>query len=145
MVKVLVVQGAGMNMRGKAQIDIFGTDTLDQINSRIREWGKSLGIDLEIFHSNIEGEVVNKLYEAHDSGVDAVVMNPAGYTTGTGPLLGAITQIKCPVIEVHASNPSARGTVSQVQRVSKGLVYGFGYFGYYLALQAAKDLASKKK
>jgi len=145
MVKVLVVQGAGMNMRGKAQIELFGTDTLDQVNARIRDWAKGLGVEVDIFHSNIEGEVVNKLYQAHDSGVDAVVMNPAGYTTGTGALLTAITQIKCPVIEVHASNPATRGTVSNVQKVAKGLVYGFGYFGYYLALQAAKDMALKKK
>ena len=142
MTKVLVIQGAGMNMRGKAQIEIFGTDTLDQINQQIMDYAKSLGVDVEIFHSNIEGEVVNALYQAHDADVDAVVINPAGYTTGTGPLLGAIGQVRLPVIEVHASNPTSRGTVSKVQPLCKGSVYGFGVYGYYLALEAAKNLTA---
>lgn len=144
MTKVLVVQGAGMNMRGKAQIEVFGTATLEQINRQIRGYAKKLGIEVEIFHSNIEGEVVNALYQAHDSDVDAVVMNPAGYTTGTGPLLGAIRQVRYPVIEVHASNPTSRGTVSHVLPACKGCVYGFGVYGYYLALEAAKNLTSPK-
>ncbi|MFB3092389.1 MAG: type II 3-dehydroquinate dehydratase [Dehalococcoidia bacterium] len=142
MTKVLVIQGAGMNMRGKAQIEIFGTTTLDQINQHVRDYARELHVEVEIFHSNIEGEVVNALYAAHDGEVDAVVINPAGYTTGTGPLLGAIAQVRYPVIEVHASNPTSRGTVSKVQPVCKGSIYGFGVYGYYLALEAAKNLTS---
>ena len=141
MTKILVIQGAGMNMRGRAQIEIFGTTTLDEINDAVRRYAGELGVEVEIFHSNIEGEVVNALYAAHDGDVDAAVINPSGYTTGTGPLLTAITQVRFPVIEVHASNPSGRGVVSKVQPVSRGLVYGFGVFGYYLALRGAKDLA----
>ena len=140
MTKVLVIQGAGMNMRGKVQVEIFGPDTLDQINERVRGYAESLGIDVEVYHSNIEGEVVNALYDAHDRDVDAVLINPAGYATGTGPLRAAIAQISCPVIEVHASNPTARGTVSNVLPVCKGSVYGFGVYGYYLALEAIKHL-----
>ena len=141
MTKILVIQGAGMNMRGRAQIEIFGTTTLDEINDAVRRYAEELGVEVEIFHSNIEGEVVNALYAAHDGDVDAAVINPSGYTTGTGPLLSAIGQVRFPVIEVHASNPSGRGVVSNVQPVSRGLVYGFGVFGYYLALRGAKDLA----
>ena len=142
MTKVLVIQGAGMNMRGKAQLETFGTTTLDQINEQIRAYGEGLGLDVEIIHSNIEGEVVNALYEAHDRKFDAALINPAGYTTGTGPLRNAITQVDFPVIEVHASNPAARGTVSNVLPVCKGSVYGFGVYGYYLALEAIKHLNS---
>ena len=141
MTKILVIQGAGMNMRGRAQIEIFGTTTLDEINDAVRRYAGELGVEVEIFHSNIEGEVVNALYAAHDGDVDAAVINPSGYTTGTGPLLTAITQVRFPVIEVHASNPSARGVVSKVQPACRGLVYGFGVFGYYLALRGAKELA----
>ena len=141
MTKILVIQGAGMNMRGRAQIEIFGTTTLDEINDAVRRYAEELGVEVEIFHSNIEGEVVNALYDAHDGNVDAAVINPSGYTTGTGPLLTAITQVGFPVIEVHASNPSARGVVSNVQPVSRGLVYGFGVFGYYLEMRGAKELA----
>ena len=140
MTKVLVIQGAGMNMRGKVQLEVFGPTTLDQINEQVLGYAEALGVDVEIFHSNIEGEVVNALYEAHDGDIDAALINPAGYTTGSGPLKAAIAQVKFPVIEVHASNPTARGTVSNIQPVSKGSVYGFGVYGYYLALEAVKHM-----
>ena len=140
MTKVLVIQGAGMNMRGKIGVETFGPNTLEQINEQIRGYAEGLGVDVEIFHSNVEGEVVNALYDAHDRDLDAVVINPAGYTTGTGPMRGAISQIKCPVIEVHASNPTARGTVSAVLPVCKGSVYGFGVYGYRLALEAVQHM-----
>ena len=140
MSKVLVIQGAGMNMRGRSQVEIFGPQTLEQINEQIQGYAEGMGIDLELFHSNIEGEVVNALYDAHDRDFDAVLINPAGYTTGTGPLRSAITQIKCPVIEVHASNPTSRGTISQVLPVCKGAVYGFGVYGYRLALEAVQQM-----
>ncbi len=139
--KVLVIQGAGMNMRGKVQVETFGPMTLDEMNQQILGYAEGLGIDVELFHSNIEGEVVNALYDAHDRDFDAALINPAGYTTSTGPIRGAITQVKYPVIEVHASNPTARGTVSQVLPVCKGAVYGFGVYGYKLALEAVKHMA----
>ena len=142
MTKVLVIQGAGMNMRGKSQVEIFGTATLDQINEEVRGYGDSLGVDVEFFHSNIEGEVVNALYDAHDRGVDVVLINPAGFTTNTGPLRNAITQVRFPVLEVHASNPTSRGLISSILPVCRGSVYGFGVYGYYLALEAAKRLSS---
>ncbi len=141
MTKVLVIQGAGMNMRGKSQLDIFGPTTLDQINEQILGYAEGLGIDVELYHSNIEGEVVNAIYDAHDRQIDAAVINPAGYTTTTGPLRAAITQVGFPFIEVHASNPTARGTVSNVLPVCKGSVYGFGVYGYYLALEAVKHMS----
>ena len=143
MPKVLVIQGAGMNMRGKVQVEVFGTSTLDDINKEINGYGQELGIDIEIFHSNIEGEVVNCLYSAHDAGdVDACLINPAGWTTSSGVLRAAIAQVRFPVIEVHASNPTSRGTVATIQPVSKGAVYGFGYYGYYLALEGLKHQLS---
>ena len=139
--KVLVIQGAGMNMRGKVQVETFGPMTLDEMNEQILGFAEGLGMDVELFHSNIEGEVVNALYDAHDRNFDAALINPAGYTTSTGPIRGAITQVKYPVIEVHASNPTARGTVSEVLPVCKGAVYGFGVYGYKLALEAVKHMA----
>ena len=143
MTKVLVIQGAGMNMRGKSRLDIFGPTTLDQINEQILGYAEGLGIDVELYHSNIEGEVVNAIYDAHDRQIDAAVINPAGYTTTTGPLRAAITQVGFPFIEVHASNPTARGTVSNVLPVCKGSVYGFGVYGYYLALEAVKHMCAE--
>jgi 3-dehydroquinate dehydratase-2 len=141
MSKVLVVQGAGMDMRGKAQVEIFGPMTLSEMNEQIRGYAEGLGIEIELFQSNIEGEVVNALYDAHERNFDAALINPAGYTTVSGPLRSAITQVKFPVIEVHASNPTSRGTVSQVLPVCKGAVYGFGVYGYRLALEAVQQMA----
>ena len=140
MSKVLVIQGAGMNMRGKSQVEIFGSATLDEIDEQIRGYAEALGVDVEMFHSNIEGEVVNALYDAHERDFDAALINPAGYTTVAGPLRSAITQVKFPVYEVHVSNPTARGTVSQVLPVCKGAVYGCGVYGYRLALEAVQQL-----
>jgi 3-dehydroquinate dehydratase-2 len=141
MTKVLVIQGAGMNMRGKSQVEIFGPATLDQIDEQIRGYAEGLGIDVEMFHSNIEGEVANALYDAHERDFDACLINPAGYTTVVGPLRSAITQVKFPVFEVHVSNPTSRGTVSQVLPVCKGAVYGCGVYGYRLALEAVQQLS----
>ena len=131
-----------MNMRGRAQIEIFGTTTLDEINDAVQQYAEELGVEVEIFHSNIEGEVVNALYAAHDGDVDAAVINPSGYTTGTGPLLTAITQVRFPVIEVHASNPSGRGVWSPTySRLAEDWCTALASLGTILALRGAKDLA----
>ena len=143
MPKVLIVHGAGMNMRGKAQIDIHGPMTLPQYDEHIRKYASELGIEVEIFHSNIEGEVINKFYEAHERAVDAAIINPAGYSTGHRALNNAISHVRFPTIEVHVSNPARRGGESEVTRVCRGAVMGFGVFGYYLALRGIKDLLAK--
>lgn len=140
MTKVLVVHGAGMNMRGKAQIEIFGSMTLPEYDRHIRAYASELGIDVEIFHSNIEGEVVNKFYDAHERGVDAAIINPAGYTAGYPALLAAISQVRFPTMELHISNPAQRGRVSDIARVSRGVVTGFGIFGYYIAFRGIVEL-----
>lgn len=144
MPKILVVHGAGMNMRGKVQIDVFGPMTLPQYDEQIREYASELNIEVEIFHSNIEGEVVNKFYAALDGGVDAAIINPAGYATGYPALMAAIAQVRFPTIELHISNPAARGRESEVTRVSRGIVAGFGIYGYYLALRGIKEMLSAK-
>lgn len=137
--KVLVVQGAGMNMRGKTQTEVFGTMTLDEYNQHIRQYAIDLNIDLEIFHSNVEGEVINRLYAANDEKFDAALFNPAGFSRGYPALTAAISQVAFPVIEVHISNPVRRGPVSDTAQVSLGMVTGFGVLGYYLALRGLRD------
>ena len=144
MTKILVLHGAAMDMRGKAQtaIDRWGPDTLDDYDRKIREYADELGVEVETFHSNLEGEVVNKLYQAHQGDVDAAIINPAGYTRGYPALVGAIAEVRFPVIEVHLSNPMSRGGVSEIAPPSKGLLYGFGVFGYYLAMRGLLDASS---
>jgi 3-dehydroquinate dehydratase II len=124
MTRVLVIHGAGMNMRGKVQVDIFGPMTLPEYNERIRGYAKELGVEVEIFHSNIEGEIVNRLYTANDEGFDAM---------------------KFPTVEVHISNPIRRGPASQTAAVSQSVVAGFGIGGYALALRGIRDMSAAKK
>jgi 3-dehydroquinate dehydratase-2 len=145
MTKVLVIHGAGMNMRGKVQTEIFGPMTLPEYDERIRGYAAELGLEIEIFHSNIEGEVVNKFYEANDRGFDAALFNPAAFGSGYPALVAAISQVRFPTIEVHISNPVRRGPASETARVSQGMVTGFGLPGYYLALRGVKDLLAAKK
>jgi len=140
MPKVLVVHGAGMNMRGKAQIDVFGPMKLPEYDRHIRKYASELGIKVEIFHSNIEGEVINRFYAAHDKGMDGAIINPAGYTTGHPALAAAIAQLKFPTIELHISNPARRGRVSEIATATRGVVTGFGIFGYYLALRGIREI-----
>lgn len=144
MSKVLIVHGAGMNMRGKVQTEIFGTMTLPEYDEQISKYAAELGFEVEIFHSNIAGEVINKFYEAHDRGVDAALINPAGYSTGHPALVAAIAQVGFPTIEVHISNPARRGGVSEIARVSQGVITGFGIFGYYLALRGVRELLAAR-
>ena len=141
MAKILVIHGAGMNMRGKSQLDVFGPMTLAQYDEHIRAYASQLGVELEVFHSNVEGDVIDKLYAAHDAGIGGCIINPAGFTTGYGALNAAIAQVRFPTIEVHVSNPALRGRISDVGRHTRGVVTGFGIYGYFLALQGLLELA----
>ena len=145
MPKVLIIHGAGMNMRGRVQIETFGPMTLADYDKKINEYASELGVSVETFHSNIEGEVINRLYEAHDGDVDAALINPAGYSSGYPGLVAAIGQVRFPTIEVHISNPASRGSASEVARACRGTITGFGLFGYYLGLRAAMDLVSDSR
>ena len=140
MAKILVLHGLGMNMRGKVQTGTFGTQTLEEYDEYIQRCATELGVELEIFHSNIEGEVVNRIYAAHDGGdFDAALFNPAAYSSGHPGVLAAIAQVDFPFYEIHISNPAARGGQSQVAGVSKGVITGFGLFGYYLGMRGVVD------
>jgi 3-dehydroquinate dehydratase II len=136
MPRVLVIHGAGMNMRGKMQVDIFGPMTLPEYDERIRGYAKELGV---------EGEIVNRLYTANDQGFDAAIFNPAAFGTGYPALVAAISQVKFPTIEVHISNPIRRGPASQTAAVSQGVVAGFGIAGYALALRGIREMSAAKK
>jgi len=143
MAKILVIHGAGMNMRGKVQTEIFGPMTLPEYDERIRGYANELGVEIEIFHSNIEGDVINRLYAASDQGFDAAIFNPAGFSRGYPALVAAISQVKFPTIELHMSNPVRRGPVSETATVSQGMVTGFGIVGYYLGLRGLRDTLKK--
>jgi 3-dehydroquinate dehydratase-2 len=135
MAKFLVIHGAGMNMRGKVDVETFGPMTLPEYDVKIQGYAKELGVEVKCFQSNIEGEVVNAIYAAHEDGTDAIIINPAGYTRDATVLVAAMRQVSVPSIEVHITNPTARGSASVVLPACKRSVYGYGIYGYYLAMK----------
>lgn len=140
MAKVLVLHGQGMELRGKVDVEIFGTMTLPEYDEHINSYASDVGVDVEIFHSNEESEVIAKL-KASDA--DAALINPGGYTTGHPELADTIRNGSIPTLEVHMSNPASRGRVSEIGPACKGVITGMGIVGYYLGLQAAKSLADE--
>ena len=131
--KVLVIQGAGMDLRGKTDVEIFGPETLPEINARIEADASVLGATVDIRQSNSEAEAADWVLAAAES-FDALIINPSGFTLSDGELLEALRGLSVPAIEVHASNPSARGVQSTITPLCKGAVCGFGYDGYRIAL-----------
>lgn len=141
MPNILVIHGAGIDMRGKTQIDIFGSETMEDYNSTIIKYAEQLEFTVDIFHSNIEGEIINKLYEGQTTGkYVAAIINPAGFSVGYPALSAAISQVEYPTIEVHISNPAKRGFNSDIATVCKGSITGLGLHGYYVAMKSILDL-----
>ena len=104
------------------------------IRRGIRAYAKELGIEVEIFHSNIEGEVINRLFAAHDEALLAAIINPAGFTRGYPALVAAIGNVGYPTIEVHyLQSGAARRRCREVATSCLGTVSGFGIAGYALA------------
>lgn len=141
MTRVLIIQGAGMDRRGKAQVDLFGPETLEEINAQIEHHARELALEVEILQSNDESEVVERLQALDPATIDAMIINPGGFTATTGPLPETIRHLPFPAYEVHASNPAARGIQSTVLPVCRGAVCGFGYAGYRLVLAAIAEQA----
>ena len=142
MSNILVIHGAGIDMRGKTQVDIFGSETMSDYNSAIIKYAEQLEFTVDIFHSNIEGEIINKIYDAQNKGCHAAIINPAGFSIGYPALCAAISQVEYPTIEVHISNPAKRGQTSDISTVCKGSVTGLGLQGYYVAMRAISDIIS---
>jgi 3-dehydroquinate dehydratase-2 len=136
--KVLVIQGAGMDRRGKAQVEVFGPETLEEINRLIEDAARALAIEVEIFFDNDEAKAAQKLRDSA-AGIDGLLINPAGFTACADVLRDAVAELEVPVFEVHGSNPSARGVESVFRAHCTGAVCGFGYGGYSLALRALRD------
>mmetsp|Transcript_22856 Transcript_22856/g.25430 ORF Transcript_22856/g.25430 Transcript_22856/m.25430 type:complete len:152 (-) Transcript_22856:175-630(-) len=148
MARFLVIHGAGMNMRGKVNIEKFGPKTLPEYNNEIKEYAKGVSAKVDIFQSNVEGEVINKLYSTFDSQeYNGVVINPSGFTLGYRALSNAIKEVnsKVPVVEVHISNPSSRNVHSDMAGSCSGVIHGFGVFGYKLGFLALQDICNKIK
>ena len=137
--KVLVIHGPNLNLLGKREPEVYGNATLDDINSSLSERADEIGVKLECFQSNHEGEIIDKIGSA-DS--DVLIINPAGLTHTSVALSDSLSAFSGRVIEVHLSNIFAREEFRQrtITTASvEGMICGFGVKSYLLALDAACD------
>jgi 3-dehydroquinate dehydratase-2 len=140
--KVLVIHGPNLNLLGTREPDVYGRTTLDGIDAMLREEAGRLGIDLECYQSNVEGDLVTAIQNARGR-ADVIVLNAAAYTHTSVALRDAVAAVAIPTIEVHLSNVYAREPFrhhSHIAPVAVGVISGFGAESYRLALQAAAGL-----
>lgn len=148
MEKILMLHGINHNMFGHRDVNLYGTVTFEEINEQMMEKAKELGVELEIFQTNYEGAFVEKIHEAYRNKVDAVIVNPGGWTNYTIGVKDAIAILTCPVIEVHMSNTFKKhnGQVrGDTTVLASGILIGLGVKTYTLGLQAAVELARDRK
>ena len=140
--KILVLNGPNLNLLGKRQPEIYGKLTLEQINKKIGELAKELGVEVAMRQSNSEGELVSWIQEAPKE-FGAIVINPAAYTHSSVALRDAITAAGIPAVEVHISNIYRREEFrkhSYIAGAAAGQITGFGLQSYLLGLRAAVKL-----
>ena len=136
--KILVLHGPNLNLLGMREPDLYGSLTLDDINTRLVELGQSLDVEVTCLQSNHEGVLIDALHDARNW-ADGVVFNPGGYTHTSVALRDAVAAIGIPVVEVHLSNVYAREEFrhnSLLSAVCAGKISGFGWQSYLLGLHA---------
>jgi 3-dehydroquinate dehydratase-2 len=141
-INVLLINGPNLNMLGKREPEIYGHETLDDINSHLKKLAESLSIELECFQSNYEGAIVEKIQEAMGL-VQGIIINPAAYTHTSVAIRDALMLHTIPVIEVHLSNIYKREEFrhhSMVSGVATGQIAGLGVQGYSLAMTAIRNM-----
>ena len=136
--KILVLHGPNLNLTGIREPEVYGSITLDEINSRLVKEGLDHGVEVVCRQSNHEGELIDMLHDARNW-ANGVVFNPGGFSHTSIALRDAVAAIGIPVIEVHMSNVYAREKFrhqSYISAVCKGKIVGFGWKSYLLGLSA---------
>ena len=134
--KLLFINGVNLNMTGKREKGVYGSQTLDEINAEIAAHFK--GDKCEFYQSNIEGEICTKI---HTADCDGIILNAGAFTHYSYAIRDAIASVNIPVIEVHMSNVHAREEFrhnSVISEVCKGVIAGFGKNSYILAAESFK-------
>lgn len=136
---VYILNGPNLNLLGVREPEIYGRDTLADVEAACRERAESLGVTIVFRQTNAEGELIDWIHEARAEGC-AVVLNPAGYGHTSVALHDALKALDAPLVEVHLSQPAAREEFrarSYVSPVALGTISGFGKLSYLLGLEAA--------
>src|SRR5687768_8496598 len=144
MAKIIVLHGPNLNLLGTRELEVYGSQTLDQLNDEIERAAKEFGLEVEIHQTSHEGRIIDLLHEAIGN-FDGAVINPAAYSHTSRAIADAIRAVPYPVIEVHLSNIHAREPWrhrSVTAEAAKGIVAGFGADSYLAALRLMKGLAS---
>ncbi len=143
---VMVIHGPNLNLLGTREPEVYGSQTLADINKMLEDEAKGLGITLKTTQSNSEGALVDAV-QAAAKWAQVILINPGAYTHTSIALRDAIAGVSVPTIEVHLSNVHAREEFrrhSFISPVAVGQICGFGIESYRLALHAARKLASPK-
>lgn len=142
MAKILILHGANLNLLGTREPELYGRTTLGEIDAELRSRAAELGVEVETFQSNHEGELVEAIQRARGE-VDAIVINPGGYTHTSVAIRDAVVAVGIPTVEVHLTNIHAREEFrsrSFTAPAAVGQICGFGPVSYLLGLEAAKRI-----
>ena len=142
--KILVMNGPNINFLGIREKGIYGEQNYEVLVSMIEKKAEELGVDVEVFQSNHEGAIIDKIQEAYYNDVDGIVINPGAFTHYSYAVRDALASVAAiPKIEVHISNVHTREEfrhTSVIAPVCVGQIAGFGKNSYFLAINALKDL-----
>ena len=145
MATILVLHGPNLNLLGTREPDLYGSDTLEQINQRLTDLTIQAGHHLQALQSNAEYELIDRIHDAKNEGVNFIIINPAAFTHTSVAMRDALLAVNIPFIEVHLSNVNARESFrhhSYFSDIAQGVITGLGVKGYELALTAALDKIS---
>lgn len=148
MTQILVIHGPNLNLLGTREPDIYGADTLDDINQSLGQRAARDKVELHTYQSNSEGDIVSRIQQAAQEAIDMIVINPAAYTHTSIALRDALLATAIPFIEVHLSNVYAREPFrkhSYLSDIAAGVIGGFGIDSYRLALDAAIALCQRTR
>jgi 3-dehydroquinate dehydratase-2 len=133
---ILLIQGANMEWLGRRQPEIYGTTSAEELDDMLQHEAARQDIQLEIRYTNIEGEAISWIYQAVRSGVDGLIMNPAGFLYAGYALRDCLRGTDLPYIEVHISNLDRREMKSVLASEADGVVMGLGLDSYFVGIDA---------